>query len=158
MKTIEDFIKELQEFQEKHGKDTGVLLRMTTGWISPKIRENSIRKIRDNMFELSQNQEKRKWLVIFLNKQYIFYHQETIQAFKDAYNKGYTEKEILDNLNDYKITTRAEIKAIKETLIKLERLSDREVSVKNIKISKDLQISDNSIYPMREFLFLCSSS
>jgi hypothetical protein len=93
----------------------------------------SVRKIRDDMFELSQNQEKRKWLVIFLNKQYIFYHQETIQSFKDAYNKGYTEKEILDNLKDYKVTTRAEIKAIKETLIKLERLSEREVSVKEHK-------------------------
>ncbi|MHA2398776.1 MAG: hypothetical protein ACXADU_07785 [Promethearchaeota archaeon] len=92
-----------------------------------------ISKIREKMFELSQAQEKRKWLIVFLNKQYIYYHEETIQAFKDAYNKGYSEKEILDALNDYKITTRAEIKLIKDTLVKLIRLSDRDISVKEHK-------------------------
>lgn len=95
--------------------------------------KKSIRKIREEMFELSQNQEKKKWLIIFLNKQYIFFHQETIQAFEDVYNKGYTEKEILDNLKDYKITTRAEIKAIKDTLVKLDRLRERDISVKERK-------------------------
>ncbi|MHA2474341.1 MAG: hypothetical protein ACXAES_14035, partial [Promethearchaeota archaeon] len=74
-----------------------------------------------------------KWLIVFLNKQSIYYHEETIQAFKDAYNKGYSEKEILDALNDYKITTRAEIKLIKDTLVKLIRLSDRDISVKEHK-------------------------
>lgn len=92
-----------------------------------------ISKIREKMFELSQVQEKRKWLIVFLNKQYIYYHEETIQAFKDAYNKGYSEKEILDALKDYKITTRAEIKLIKDTLVKLNRLSDRDISVKEHK-------------------------
>jgi len=92
-----------------------------------------ISKIREKMFELSQVQEKRKWLIVFLNKQYIYYHEETIQAFKDAYNKGYSEKEILDALKDYKITTRAEIKLIKDTLAKLNRLSDRDISVKEHK-------------------------
>ncbi|MFX0140326.1 MAG: hypothetical protein ACFFDN_42190 [Candidatus Hodarchaeota archaeon] len=89
-----------------------------------------LQKIQDELFELSQKQEKKKWLIIFLNKQYIFYHHETIEAFEKFYNKGYSEKEILDNLNDYKITTRGEIKAIKENLVKLDRLSEREVSVK----------------------------
>ncbi|MHA2183819.1 MAG: hypothetical protein ACXAAI_02380 [Promethearchaeota archaeon] len=92
-----------------------------------------ISKIREKMFELSQSQEKRKWLIVFLNKQYICYHEETIQAFKDVYNKGYSEKEILDALNDYKVTTRAEIKLIKDTLVKLNRLSDRDISVKEHK-------------------------
>ncbi|UCD00964.1 MAG: hypothetical protein JSV23_08770 [Promethearchaeota archaeon] len=89
-----------------------------------------LQKIQDEMFELSQKQEKKNWLIIFLNKQYIFYHQETIEAYRKFYNKGYSEKEILDNLNDYKISTRAEIKAIKEYLVKLDRISEREISVK----------------------------
>ncbi|MBY8985191.1 MAG: hypothetical protein KGD65_09000 [Candidatus Lokiarchaeota archaeon] len=93
----------------------------------------SLEKVREEMFELSQNQEKKKWLIIFQNKQYTFYHQETIQAFKEVYNKGYAEKEILDNLKDFKINTRAEIKALKDILIKLDRLNEREVSVKEYK-------------------------
>ena len=92
--------------------------------------EKPIEVIQDKLFELSQNQEKKKWLIVFLNKQYIFYHQETIEKFQEYYNKGFSEKEILDNLKDYKIITKAEIKAIKDNLIKLNRLDDREISVK----------------------------
>ena len=55
-----------------------------------------IKKIRDEMFELSQNQEKKKMLIVFLNKQYVCYHQDTIKAFKEVYNEGYSEKEMLD--------------------------------------------------------------
>ena len=93
----------------------------------------AINKIRDEMFELSQNQEKKKSLIVFLNKQYICYHEDTINAFKEIYNKGYSEKEMLDNLKDYKINARQEIKAIQDTLIKLDRLSEREISVKEHK-------------------------
>ncbi|MHA2181146.1 MAG: hypothetical protein ACXAAH_06965 [Promethearchaeota archaeon] len=100
--------------------------------IARKLKK-SLEKVREEMFELSQDQVKKKWLIVFLNKQYIFYHQETIQAFKDAFNKGFTEKEILDNLKDFKVSTRVEIKIIKDTLIKLERLSEREISVKEHK-------------------------
>ena len=92
-----------------------------------------VNKIRDEMFELSQNQEKKKSLIVFLNKQYICYHEDTIKAFKEIYNKGYSEKEMLDNLKDYKINARQEIKAIQDTLIKLDRLSEREISVKEHK-------------------------
>ncbi|MFW9823388.1 MAG: hypothetical protein ACFFE4_10660 [Candidatus Thorarchaeota archaeon] len=90
-------------------------------------------KVREEMFELSLNQSKKDWLIVFLNKQYIFYHQKTIEAFKEAYNKGFTEKEILDYLKDYKVSTRMEIKAIIDGLIKLERLEEREISVKQHK-------------------------
>ncbi|MFX0007854.1 MAG: hypothetical protein ACFFA7_14560 [Promethearchaeota archaeon] len=92
-----------------------------------------LQKIQDDMFDLSQHQEKKGWLIVFLNKQYIFYHEKTIAKFKEVYNKGFTEKEILDNLKDYKVTTRAEIKAIKENLVKLNKLSEREISVKEHK-------------------------
>ncbi|MFX1312461.1 MAG: hypothetical protein ACFFHD_07590 [Promethearchaeota archaeon] len=90
----------------------------------------SLRKIQEDMFDLSQKQDKKKWLIIFLNKQYIFYHKETIKAFEDLYKKGYSEKEILDNLTDYKISVRAEVKTIKDTLIRFKRISEREISVK----------------------------
>jgi len=106
--------------------------KIEDGLIARKL-QKSPEKVRDKMYELSQNQTKKNWLIVFLNKQYIFYHQETIQAFKAAYNKGFTEKEILDNLKDYKINERIEIKAIKDTLIKLERLNEREISVKEHK-------------------------
>jgi len=92
-----------------------------------------LKKIRDALFELSQNQGKKDSLITFLNKQYVFYHQETIEKYREVYNKGYSEKEILDNLKNYKVNTRAEIKVIKETLIKLDRLSEREISVKEHK-------------------------
>lgn len=92
-----------------------------------------LKKIREEMFDLSQNQEKKKWLIIFLNKQYIRYHQDTIEAFKEVYNKGYSEKEMLDELKEFQITTRAEIKAIQDTLIKLNRLNEREITVKEHK-------------------------
>ncbi|MFX1327344.1 MAG: hypothetical protein ACFE91_04270 [Promethearchaeota archaeon] len=92
-----------------------------------------LEKIQNHLFELSQDQEKKKWLITYVEKQYIFYHAETVEKFKEFYNKGYSEKEILDNLKNYKVITRAEIKAIKDTLIKLNRLSEREISVKEHK-------------------------
>jgi hypothetical protein len=92
-----------------------------------------LKKIQDEMFKLSQNQDKKRWLITFLNKQYVFYHEKTIEKFEELYNKGYNEKEILDNLTEFKVSTRAEIKAIKENLIKLDRLSEREISVKEHK-------------------------
>ncbi len=92
--------------------------------------KKSIEVIQDELFELSQNQYKKKWLITFINKQYVYYHQETIEKFQELYNKGFSEKEILDNLQNYKVVTKAELKAIKENLVKLNRLNEREISVK----------------------------
>lgn len=89
-----------------------------------------IKKVREELFELSQKQMKKRWLIIFLDKHYVFYNQETIDKFAELYNKGFNEKEILNNLTDFKLATRNEIKVIKESLLKLERLSEREVTVK----------------------------
>ena len=119
-------------FKNKLNKFMKGFYKIEDELIARKLKK-SLEKVREEMFELSQNQAKKKWLIVFLNKQYTFYHQETIQAFKEVYNKGYTEKEILDNLKDYKINTRVEIKGLKDTLIKLDRLSEREVSVKEYK-------------------------
>lgn len=83
-----------------------------------------IGKIREKLFNLSQDQIKKKWLIIFLNKRYIFYHQVTIKKFKELYNKEREIKKILQSLNEFDVKTLDEIKAIKEALIKFERLEE----------------------------------
>ncbi|MFX1357932.1 MAG: hypothetical protein ACFFA8_11710 [Promethearchaeota archaeon] len=87
-------------------------------------------KIQEKMFTLYQKQEKNDWLIIYLNKQYFFYNAKAINSFKEFYSKGFGEKEILEKLINYNIKTRAEVKAIEETLIKNNRLKERETSVK----------------------------
>jgi hypothetical protein len=119
-------------FKRKLNKFLNKFYKIEDELVARKFKK-SLQKIQDDMFELSQKQEKKDWLIAFLNKQYIFYHEKTIAKFKEVYNKGFTEKEILDNLKDFKVSTRAEIKAIKETLVKLDRLSEREISVKEHK-------------------------
>ncbi len=126
------FKRKLHKFLRKYYKIEDEL-------IARKFKK-SLLKIQDEMFELSQKQEKKDWLIAFLNKQYIFYHEKTIAKFEEVYNKGFSEKEILDNLKDYKVTTRAEIKAMKDSLVKLNRLSEREISVKEHKDKQRFEI------------------
>ena len=89
-----------------------------------------IRDIREKLFEISQVQNKKKWLIVFLNKRYTFYHRDTIEKFTDLYNKGFGDKEILDALQENDLRTRAEVNIIRETLKKHNRLGEREISVK----------------------------
>ena len=42
--------------------------------------------MQEKLFELSQNQEKKNWVIIYLNKHYIVYNEETVNKFKNAYN------------------------------------------------------------------------
>ncbi|MFX0142787.1 MAG: hypothetical protein ACFE9C_01820 [Candidatus Hodarchaeota archaeon] len=119
-------------FKRKLNKFLKKFYKIEDDLIARKFKK-PLQKIQDDMFELSQKQEKKNWLIVFLNKQYIFYHEKTIAKFEEVYNKGFTEKEILDNLKDFKVTTRAEIKVIKDSLVKLDRLSEREISVKEHK-------------------------
>jgi len=95
-----------------------------------------LRVIQERLFELSQNQEKKYWIIIYLNKQYIVYNKEVVDKFKELYNDGYGEKEILENLESFGIKTRAEIKAITEILVKYNKLENREVSVKEFRNEK----------------------
>ena len=108
-----------------------------------------LRKIQNKMFSLAQKQEgknwlniilkrepepslkldKKKWLIIFYNRQYIFYHMETIEKIKELFKKGYNDKEMLEDLKEYEIKNRDEIKAIIQTLIKNRRISERTTSV-----------------------------
>ena len=90
-----------------------------------------LQEVRKKLFILSKDQKKKKWLIIFLNKRYILYNEQTIEKFKELYFKGYSEKEILENLKkQINIKTRAEIKAIENTLINQNRLRNRDISVK----------------------------
>ncbi|MFX1496451.1 MAG: hypothetical protein ACFFBH_02885 [Promethearchaeota archaeon] len=93
-------------------------------------------EIQKRLFKLSQNQKKESWLIVFLNKQYIFYNGKIIETFKELYEKGFGEKEILEELQKINVNTRAEIKAIEETLIKNDRLNERIVSVKEFRDKK----------------------
>ena len=82
------------------------------------------------MFSMSTNQKKKEWLIIFLNKQYIFFNEKIIEAFTKLYNAGLGEKEILEKLAKLQVNTRAQVKSIEEALIKNNRLSQRKISVR----------------------------
>ena len=64
---------------------------------------------------------------------------ETIEKIKDIYKKGFSVKEILEDLEEYEIKSRDEIKAIIEILIKNRRLSEREITVKERQKTKHFE-------------------
>ncbi len=80
-----------------------------------------LQKVQERMFKLSEKQEYKQWLIIFLNKQYIFYRGDVVEKFNQLLEKGAIEKELLEKMQGSKISTRAEVKAIKDTLTKLNR-------------------------------------
>lgn len=92
--------------------------------------KHSLPQIQEKMHNLSKKQDKKNWLIIFMNRHYIFYNEATVEKFREYYTKGLGEKEILEKLKKCDIKTRAEIKAIEETLVENSRLEAREVSVK----------------------------
>jgi len=83
---------------------------------------DDIRKI---LSSLSKNQKNKKWLIVFLNKRYIFLNENGVESFKQLYKRGYSEKIIQENLQqEMKIRSRAEIKAIETTLANHNRLNN----------------------------------
>ncbi|MGV9200297.1 MAG: hypothetical protein ACOC44_17295 [Promethearchaeia archaeon] len=84
--------------------------------------ERPLREVRQKMYELSQDLGKKDYVIVFLNKRYIFYHGTTIERFNELYAEGKNEKEILEELKPFDLRTRAEVKAIKQTLKKFDRL------------------------------------
>ena len=103
--------------------------------ISKKIKK-PLNKIQERMFILSQKQNNKDWVIIYINKHYRFYNESIVKKYKMLYNKGLGEKEILENFNDSFITTRPEIKAIEEILIKTDRINERDISVKEYRDKK----------------------
>lgn len=89
-------------------------------------------KIRKNLFNLSQNQEKRDWLIILINNKYIFYHSDLIEKFIELQTKGYGEKELFETFKKVDINTRAEIRTIEETLKRHNRINQKNQNSQNI--------------------------
>ncbi len=95
--------------------------------ISDKEISNKMKRpiddVRNILFSLSKNQKKKKWLIVFLNKGYIFLNESAVENFKQLYSMGYNEKKILEHLQrNTRIKSRAEVKAIELTLTNQKRL------------------------------------
>jgi len=87
--------------------------------------ERPLDDIRKILSSLSKNQKNKKWLIVFLNKRYIFLNENGVESFKQLYKRGYSEKIIQENLQqEMKIRSRAEIKAIETTLANHNRLNN----------------------------------
>ena len=84
-----------------------------------------VEDIRKTLYSLAKNQKKKRWLIVFLNRRYIFLNENGVERFKQLYKRGLSEKLILENLQqDMKIRSRAEVKAIEITLASHNRLSN----------------------------------
>lgn len=87
--------------------------------------EHPVDDIRKILSSLSKNQKNKKWLIVFLNKRYIFLNENGVENFKQLYKRGYSEKKILENIqHEVKIRSRAEVKAIEITLATHNRLNN----------------------------------
>ena len=94
-------------------------------------------EIKEKMDHLATKQKGKNWLIASMNNRYVFYNGETLEKFKDFYKMGFNEKRIFDNLRkDVKIRTRAEIKAMEDTLINLNRIRKRDIESKTVTVSK----------------------
>ncbi len=86
--------------------------------------DHSIEYIRNMLSSLSRNQKRKKWLIINLNKRYVFFNEQAVEIFKDLYRRGYNDKKILENMqHEMRIRSRSEIKAIETTLTNQNRLN-----------------------------------
>ena len=83
-----------------------------------------IEDIRSILFSLSKNQRKKNWLIVYLNKRYLFLNEQAVKHFELLYYKGYNEKKIFESLqHKMRIKSRAEVKAIVSTMTNQNRLS-----------------------------------
>lgn len=92
--------------------------------ISEKL-NRPVEDIRRILSSLSKSQKKKKWLIVFLNRRYIFLNENGVEIFKQVYKQGYNEKKILETLQPrMNIRSRAEVKAIETTLANYNRLNN----------------------------------
>lgn len=83
-----------------------------------------VEDIRRILFSMSRNQKKKDWLIVHLNKRYLFLNGQAVKHFELLYYKGYNEKKILENLqHKMRIKSRAEVKAIVTALTNQNRLT-----------------------------------
>ena len=91
--------------------------------IADKI-QRPLDEIRKILFTLSKNQKNKNWLIVFLNNRYLFLNEKGVENFKQLYERGYSEKKILESLqNEMGIRSRAEVRAIQITLANHNRLN-----------------------------------
>ena len=101
-----------------------------------------IERIRKIFLSLYKKQKKRRGLIIFLNKRYIFYNNVSISKFLELFNNSVKEKEILERLKEnIGLRTRAEVKAIKDILVDNKKIEKSESVIR----IKD-QIRKSEIY------------
>jgi len=114
------FSKKLQKTLREYNKVDDRL-------VARKIKQ-PLKKIQEQMFKLSQSQHEKDYLIGFMEKHYIYFHPCVINKFNELYGNGKNEKEMLEGLKDFNLETRAEIKIIRDTLIKLQRIEERKKS------------------------------
>ncbi|MFW9880817.1 MAG: hypothetical protein ACFFG0_47755 [Candidatus Thorarchaeota archaeon] len=104
--------------------------------IASKIKR-PIDDIRDIFHALYKKQKNKRWLIVSLNQRYIFFSENAVEYIQQLFEQGYTEKQILENLlqRNMKIRSRAEVKAVENTLANQNRLRSR-----NLIQSKDKAI------------------
>ena len=90
------------------------------------------------MRELSRKQKRREWLIVHLNNRYIFYNEETISVYKHFYYRGFTDRQIFENMpKSMNLKTRSEVKAIENALKVNDRLLEREIIMKKKSLKMD---------------------
>ena len=89
--------------------------------------------VREVMRDLSRKQKRKDWLIVHLNNRYIFYNEETISVYKHFYYRGFTDKQIFENMpKSMNLKTRSEVKAITN-----DRILEREIIMKKKSLKVD---------------------
>ena len=85
-----------------------------------------IQKLRDKLCKLHKHQKIRIGLAVFLNNRYIFYNSQAINEFITLHTHYLREKDIFENLKaSIGLKTRAEVKAIKDTLKNQKKIEEK---------------------------------
>jgi len=94
--------------------------------------------VREVMRDLSRKQKRKDWLIVHLNNRYIFYNEETISVYKHFYYRGFTDKQIFENMpKSMNLKTRSEVKAIENALKTNDRILEREIIMKKKSLKVD---------------------
>jgi hypothetical protein len=97
----------------------------------------SLDDIRSILSSLSKHQKNKKWLIVSLNKRYLFLNENAVENFVHLHSQGYNEKEILENLSQHmRLRSRAEVKAIENTLAEQNRLRSRSMVQSNGRVTR----------------------
>ncbi|MFX1314480.1 MAG: hypothetical protein ACFE9T_01330 [Promethearchaeota archaeon] len=87
----------------------------------------SLQQVKTTMKKLIQKQDKKQWVIISINKNYIFFNDNVINDFIGLYKQGMNEKEIYEALNreEEVFKSRREIKLLEDELIRQHKIFRR---------------------------------